>query len=250
MEQKVLIQRIQNEPLSYEGKLIYRHCVMERIPVGFISTEDISAGKVSVDDARLVVGSVELIVQTLQAMNLPVPSPNYYPKYLDAHLYRTVKVSTASEVLNNIRGGKQLFVKSFDWKLLTGKVFAEGSTDLYLIESLAPDTKLWTADPVNFVAESRAYVVNGEVIALTNYSGEYEIKPDESLIKRIAKSMATDSLFPEAYAIDWGVLNTGETALVEVNDGWAIGAYEGISYSAYFNLLATRWRSLTKFRIY
>jgi hypothetical protein len=48
---------------------------------------------------------------------------------------------------------------------------------------------------------------------------------------------------PSAYGIDFGVLSTGQTALVEFNDGYALGAYK-ISSSAYTDLLLTRWNEL------
>lgn len=48
---------------------------------------------------------------------------------------------------------------------------------------------------------------------------------------------------PGAYAIDFGVLTTGATALVEANDGYALGAY-AIAADAYADLLLRRWQEL------
>jgi len=43
--------------------------------------------------------------------------------------------------------------------------------------------------------------------------------------------------------MDFGVLSSGESALVEANDGYALGAYK-ISSAAYSELLFSRWREL------
>lgn len=49
---------------------------------------------------------------------------------------------------------------------------------------------------------------------------------------------------PGAYCLDVGVLETGETALVEVNDAFSVGMYEGME-ACYPELLVTRWNELT-----
>lgn len=48
---------------------------------------------------------------------------------------------------------------------------------------------------------------------------------------------------PAAYGIDFGVLSSGETALVEANDGYALGAYK-IESAPYAELLFARWAEL------
>ena len=45
------------------------------------------------------------------------------------------------------------------------------------------------------------------------------------------------------FGIDFGLLSTGETALVEMNDGFALGAY-AISARDYTDLLIARWEEL------
>ena len=48
---------------------------------------------------------------------------------------------------------------------------------------------------------------------------------------------------PAAYGIDFGVLATGRTALIETNDGYSPGAC-AIGAKAYAGLLFTRWAQL------
>jgi hypothetical protein len=44
--------------------------------------------------------------------------------------------------------------------------------------------------------------------------------------------------------MDWGVTVDGRTLLVEVNEGYSVGAY-GLYFSHYARFLATRWAQLT-----
>lgn len=50
---------------------------------------------------------------------------------------------------------------------------------------------------------------------------------------------------PSAYGNDFGVLANGETALVEANDGYALGAYD-IDADRYTELVLRRWSELVE----
>ena len=46
-----------------------------------------------------------------------------------------------------------------------------------------------------------------------------------------------------AYGIDFGVLAQGDTALIELNDGFSLGSY-GLDQSVYADLIVARWTEL------
>ena len=48
---------------------------------------------------------------------------------------------------------------------------------------------------------------------------------------------------PKAYCLDVGVLDTGKTALIEINDAFSCGSYS-MSAETYGDLLTTRWNEL------
>lgn len=50
---------------------------------------------------------------------------------------------------------------------------------------------------------------------------------------------------PSAYCLDVGILDTGETALIEINDAFSCGSYS-MSSETYSKLLITRWNELIK----
>jgi hypothetical protein len=62
-------------------------------------------------------------------------------------------------------------------------------------------------------------------------------------VKAALRDHRASGIAPSAYGIDFGVLSTGQTALVEANDGYALGAYE-IAEEPYTDLLFTRWKEL------
>lgn len=64
---------------------------------------------------------------------------------------------------------------------------------------------------------------------------------DPCIIEDAIKAYSTA---PHAYGIDFGVTSNGETLLVEVNEGYALGCY-GLSPHLYARLLITRWAELT-----
>jgi hypothetical protein len=45
------------------------------------------------------------------------------------------------------------------------------------------------------------------------------------------------------YGLDVGVLGTGQTAVVEVNDGFGLGSY-GLEAAVYTDLILARWAEL------
>ena len=50
--------------------------------------------------------------------------------------------------------------------------------------------------------------------------------------------------FPNAFALDLGILDNGEVAVVEMNDAFSIGKYDGIDDETYAKFLITRWNEL------
>ena len=61
--------------------------------------------------------------------------------------------------------------------------------------------------------------------------------PDKEFVKSILNE---NSDFPDAYCADFGVLESGESVVIEFNDGWATGNY-GLDNSDYYKYLRTRY---------
>ncbi|MFZ3002766.1 MAG: hypothetical protein WA071_20790 [Undibacterium umbellatum] len=46
------------------------------------------------------------------------------------------------------------------------------------------------------------------------------------------------------FCIDFGVTPQGKTALIEMNDGFSFGAYDGLSERIYWDITWARWREI------
>lgn len=59
--------------------------------------------------------------------------------------------------------------------------------------------------------------------------------------------MAGSQDAPAAFSLDIGVLEPGETALIECNDAWALGYYRGtLSHRDYIDMLWRRWDQIAR----
>jgi hypothetical protein len=113
----------------------------------------------------------------------------------------------------------------------------------YRIAGVSRSLPVWVSNPVRWLAEWRVYVVRNEVRHISLYAGARAAPVDHSAVERmVARYTAAGG--PAGYALDVGVLEGPEgpvTALVEVNDGFAVGAYEHTPANAYAELLTEFW---------
>ncbi len=114
-----------------------------------------------------------------------------------------------------------------------------------------PDTPVWVANWHRFGPEYRVYVCHGEILGMARYD-DWEMDdpdwPDLDLAKiRRMIDLYQDAGAPAGYGLDVGISDQdGQTFLVEVNDGWALGYYPRGTCSAgdYLRLLRERWGEL------
>jgi hypothetical protein len=117
--------------------------------------------------------------------------------------------------------------------------------------ALPPEEPVWVAEPVSWLSEYRYYVIDGQVRG----DGRYDAAPDDmpipnrELVAEMASLVAREPNAPAAFSLDVGVLSSGETALIECNDAWALGLYKGsIARADYIELLWRRWEQLHAIR--
>ena len=97
-------------------------------------------------------------------------------------------------------------------------------------------------------SEFRAYVIGARTVALDHYDGDPDLRPCERVIAEAVRAYYDSGEAPAGYGIDFGVLDDGSTALVEANDGYALGAY-GIAADLYADVLLARWAQLMATRL-
>lgn len=156
------------------------------------------------EDPLFILGSVEFIENYI-GDRLPI----FYPKWAENFLRRErfYPISIHKE--------KEYFVKSFcQYKLFDAGIFKG--------EDIPKEEKCYVFEKVNFVDEWRYYVADGKVLTSWWYQGNEETcenNPNGPSINHLP--------IPEDFcgAIDMGLLDTGELALVECHHPYAIGWY-------------------------
>jgi len=91
------------------------------------------------------------------------------------------------------------------------------------------------------LAEWRCFVRSGDILDVRRYRGNWRSHFDPRIVQNIVNQFKTA---PKGYAVDIGLTDKGETLLIEVNDGYALGHY-GVFSLDYAKLLSARWSELT-----
>lgn len=235
-----------------EGRVAAQYAMTSDVPIKTVSFEDLAShADVLRTGTVLPIGSVEFVRKAMGLTGLPEPENMTYPDALREYLRRDVHQCTAGSVLG------AWFVKPVTTKAFTGFVFdtmqaadtlpdhdREQHAAFLALPSEAP---VWVSEPVSWLSEFRYYVLGGQVVGEGRYDdGPDDLpSPDTLLVSEMAGRLAGEPSAPVAFSLDVGVLASGETALVEVNDAWALGFYRGtLSHRGYVSMLWRRWQQL------
>lgn len=197
----------------------------------YLKVEDLS----DLSDEVGVHGHVKDVWDALKVMHLPLPPPLDYPEELQYLLGRKTWRSTLAEVVPGT------FVKPVRHKAFTGRVWTGTIVDRLATLEVELDEPVWCSEVVDFVSEYRGFVLEDRLLDVRRYKGDWSKAPDRKTLE--AAVMAYGSA-PAAYGIDVGVTRDGRTLLVEVNEGFALGAY-GLDPVYYARMIAARWEQLT-----
>ncbi|MGC6768302.1 ATP-grasp domain-containing protein [Enterococcus sp. LJL128] len=184
---------------------------------------------------------VDYIKETLELLQLMDIKPEFedYPAELSDFYGRHIRSGLLGEIVNIPENWGQFVKPKTVSKAFTGRV-VRGTKDLIGI-GLPFDFPVWISEAVNFLAEWRVFVLNGSILDVRPYRGDYHVHYDAAIIDQAVKSWTKS---PSAYGLDIGVTDDGRTLIVEVNDGFALGNYGLLPISsAIFS--ETRWREMT-----
>lgn len=195
------------------------------------------------------VGTVEFVSAFMTLRGIRLPPHLTYPLCLRSFLQRKVWVD-----LFGLVDGYDFVKPLHEIKRFTGGVRDEIENK----DMIAPNLPVWVSEPVHFIAEWRYYIRSGHIVGAGRYDdGDDGVaKPDISMVLAAVDKMTKSGECPAGYALDFGVLDDGRTALIEANDGWALGYYKGesdgircyyegpCSAKDYALLLSMRWLQL------
>jgi ATP-grasp domain, R2K clade family 2 len=242
---KAFIQEKGNGRLQEEEQRVVEALKLRGIPITFYTEKRIRRRQLMLDGESLVVGDMPCIVGALQQLSIPEPEPNDYPVSLHEFFHRRVWRSTLRELELGLRDNcyPAVFVKpATRRKRFTGFVL-ESEYDLSQVYGVSRQEKVWCSEVVTWLSEHRIYVVHSEIRDVDHYAGNADVSVDLEEVCRAIQALDQAGESYEGYAIDFGVLDSGQTALVEMNDGFAIGAYS-IDSKNYTDMIWARWEEL------
>ena len=189
------------------------------------------------------VGTVEFIQELAQQQLIKIPAFDTYPACLNHMLGRTI----TKRCLHTVEGN--MFVKPVEVKKFTGCMLVDLIFGILNNEITGIDDNMmvYQSTPVKFIAEWRIYVLNGTIVGMGRYDDNEDetLEPDYNMIADAVDLMTTPHI-SSGYSLDFGLTDTGQTLLVEANDGWALGYYKGsCSPANYARLLDTRWNEIS-----
>lgn len=185
----------------------------------------------------LIVGRVSTIVKRLSVLGIKIDEYDY-PEELTQYLGRSVWNDTLDSIMNS-EDKWPVFVKPVRDKAFVGFILRK-EEDLPRLYRATQTEPVLCSELVNFLSEWRVFVRYGDVVDVRPYSGDWKKIYDPATIESAVNDFTSA---PAGYAIDFGVTDKGETRLIEVNDGFALGTY-GIDPIQYAKLLSARWSEL------
>lgn len=225
------------------------HSIRLGVPVETCSEKMMERGRVEVRADYLVAGTVPIVHHALRRLGCKLPEHTPYPDILQPWFRRSIKkVASLRVVKDRLRnGGSSVFVKpAAGWKRFTG--FVPQFEHDYRFNGASQNSPVWISEPVNFISEWRAYVVHGMVknLEFCDHGGDATRLPDVTSIDDAVRVLVSTNQAPAGFVIDFGVLSSGETALIEMNDGFSFGAYGNLPAEVYWDLTWARWQELVK----
>lgn len=231
--------------LNVESKCVKEELERRGVPVTLFHKKRMLRKHVPLTEGSFVCGDIPCCETAMTQLGLPIPEPDDYPECLRPFLHRRVWKSTLRDLIHDfdMGGGKPVFVKPADkLKRFTGFVFDSISAISSAHGSSRRDP-VYCADVVTWLTEYRVYVTHGVIQGILNYDGDKKVMIDATVAEAAIAALREVGKLKAGFAIDFGVLADGRTALIEMNDGYAIGNY-GLDPAKYTDMLLTRWEEL------
>jgi hypothetical protein len=231
--------------LRGEEQRVIQELRRRNIPITFYTAKRIHRRQLPLDGKSLVVGDMPCVLGALKQLQIPIPEPQDYPPALASFLHRRIWRSTLGQLELGLRRGHHTatFAKpAARRKRFTGCIF-ESEYDLSQIYGVSRQEPLWCSEVVHWLSEYRVYVVHSQIRSIDHYGGDPKVPVDLEEIQRAIQVLEEAGESYAGYGIDFGVLASGQTALVEMNDGFGIGAYQ-INAKDYTDMIWARWQEL------
>ncbi|RYD24711.1 MAG: DUF4343 domain-containing protein [Verrucomicrobiaceae bacterium] len=244
MFRQAFLQQLGNNRLRVEEQLVLEECERRGIHTKLYLVKHVQRQHIPIDRGCFICGDMDVIHGAMRLLGIDPPSADDFPTMLEPFLHRRVWRSSVPWLEEALHAGREVFAKPAGRrKYFTGRAFS-APDDLYHLSGISRHEPLWCSEVVRWLSEYRVYVVHHQIVGVAHYAGDPQAPLDMEEVRSAVAAYAGTA--PSGYGIDFGVLDTGRTALVEVNDGYALGAYRQVDSASYTTLLFTRWEQLLK----
>lgn len=173
------------------------------------------------------IGSVEFVSSWFQRFHNHKPKPINVPEELfNPKFSQRPIINGNQEKLNELEG--EWFIKSNDQ--------IKGTSGIFNHEEYLPEGNYQFSKVINIESEWRAFVYQGKLVGLQNYSGVFSKFPD---IESILWMILAYGSAPVAYTLDVGV-NEHHTFVIECHDFFSCGLY-GFADHRILPFMHSRW---------
>lgn len=206
-------------------------------------------GRLSLTPTTLVAGGLRVVEEAFRRLGVGVPDADGLPESLARFRGRKVWTSTWGALRSRYaQSGPPvpLFVKPLRRNKGFPALALYDADDVAAMRGRPDGEEVLVAEYVVFASEWRCFVCRGEILEISHYQGDCLTWPDAAVIRELLAAYRPHA--PAGCGIDFGVLSSGRTVLVEVNEGYSLGSY-GLNAVEYSELLEARWNELMRGRI-
>ncbi len=238
------IQEQGTKQFCHEASLISNELLACGYEIKTYTLKRIRRRQLPLNQYSFVFGDWFCMAGVLKQLKIPYQPFDNYPSSLAPYLHRRIWRSTLDKVRKRMAGGfcGSTFIKPAKRaKLFTGFV-VDSESDFYNTFGASKREPVYCSEIVSWLSEYRIYIMDSTILAVDLYKGDPAVKLDLSVVQKAIADFGI-SKSPCAYSLDFGVLSTGLTALVEVNDALSLGAYQ-ICGQDYTNMMLYRWQEI------
>lgn len=247
MVRHALVQERGNGRLEDEERGLLVGLRNRGIVAELFTRKRLERGQLTLDPGTLVAGEVTVVEGAVRRLGVTLPPRDDYPEALRSLRHRRIWRSTVGRLIEDLFEGRcePIFAKPLGRKKrFTGHVFRTRD-DLFFLEGASRSTAILCSEVVEWLSEARVFVANGRIVGIRNYAGDPSIAPDGAIMAEAVSCLEDSGEATAGYGLDLGVLTDGRTALVEWNDGYALGAY-GLEPDLYTELILARWTEIMR----
>jgi hypothetical protein len=174
------------------------------------------------------VGSVEFVIVFLEKFYGLTPKPLNVPEELFDPYYSSRPIFNENNTSLKIYNDFKWFVKSND------KI--KGFSEIIKLSKpySIPEGNYQISEYINIYSEWRAFIYNGKLVGLQNYSAEFTKFPDINKIHAMIKAYKSA---PVAYTLDVGIDGSNNTFVIECHDFFSCGLYGFADHRIYPQML-------------